>query len=591
MTRDQVFSTKEREVLQELSLSSPREQLVFSDLICGNKDIFYDNYYHRILTLKTLPEHTSSAFVEKLIDLPFSFYSYVHIRVPEQSKELSLIEMKRRMSHSMSLSQDGRVKDLESESQFQDTEDLLREIIETGQKIFFFQMAFKIKSKTQEEINFKSKFLLNAFRSLNGSEALEENVSAFKVFKTIIPFGNLVFARQKRIKADNLADFLPIYSNYEGQDQKSICLFRNRQNGLVSYDPFHSKLPNYNTLVTGSSGSGKSFLNNLILLQSMRENPITYIIDIGGSYRKLCDFLGGQYIDIFPPETYKPRSITINPFSLKNEQTSLSPRKIKFLLAFLESILVDHEDEKLSKFDKSLLEEAIDILYKKVKRPTLSDLSFIFQNSEHRSLKKFSKMLYSWTGDRPYGRLLDKEDNINLKNEFIVFDLKGLSHYPDLQQVMILIITDFVLDRIESKDKGFRGEKKRILIDECWELLKGKSSSHFMEHCVRTLRKSGAGITFITQGIEEIARHPIGFAIINNTATKFILSQKGNLESLQKNLKLDEKEISLISSLKSKKREYSEAFMISHNNKAIIRIYPSKEEYKIATTDYEDKIK
>ena len=79
-----------------------------------------------------------------------------------------------------------------------------------------------------------------------------------------------------------------------------------------------------------------------------------------------------------------------------------------------------------------------------------------------------------------------------------------------LQSVMILIITDFILGRVEAEDVEDQHKKKRILMDECWELLKGKASSQFMEYCVRTLRKKGAGITFITQGIEEIATHEIG---------------------------------------------------------------------------------
>ncbi len=253
-----------------------------------------------------------------------------------------------------------------------------------------------------------------------------------------------------------------------------------------------------------------------------------------------------------------------------------------------ENLLTDEEGEKLPKLQKALLEKEIDRLYKEVKNPRLTDYCNLLKNSSDDSLVKYSKMLYSWTGDRPYGRLLDTNLNFDQQNDFVVFDLKGLSNFPDLQAVMILIITDFILDRVENCDDNTSTKKKRILMDECWELLKGKSSSHFMEYCVRTLRKAGAGITFITQGIEEIYNHEIGPAILNNTATKFILMQKGDLKWAKDILKLNEKEISLISSLKSRKREYSEAFMVNNESKAIIKVYPSDKEYKIATTDFED---
>ena len=511
--------------------------------------------------------------------------------MPNQSKELSLLQMKRRMAHSMSLSQNGRANDLESESQANSTEELLREVIETGQKIFFFQLVIKLKAKEKEVLNLKSKALLHAFRNLNGGEGLEESVGAFKAFKTIIPFGNLLMARPKKIKTDNLADFLPVYESYQGNDQKPVCLFRNRQKSLVKYDPFYSNLLNYNTLVTGSSGSGKSFLNNLILLQFMKENSMNFIIDIGGSYKKLCHKVGGQYVDITPPQTSKnsyTNTLSFNPFALQKREQYPSSGKIKFLLALLENLLNDEEGEKLPKLEKALLEEKIDKLYKAVKNPRLTDFCNLLKESSEEILIRFSKMLYPWTGDRPYGRLLDTKTSFDLESDFVVFDLKGLSSFPDLQSAMILIITDFILGRIEAQDSETLSKKKRILMDECWELLKGRSSSQFMEYCVRTLRKTGSGITFITQGIEEIANHEIGSAILSNTATKFILMQKGDLKSIRDVLKLNEKELSLVSSLQSKKKEFSEAFMVQGEERSVIRLYPSEKEYWVATSDAAD---
>ena len=64
-------------------------------------------------------------------------------------------------------------------------------------------------------------------------------------------------------------------------------------------------------------------------------------------------------------------------------------------------------------------------------------------------LKNIAKMLYSWTGDRPYGVLLDQEGSLKADGTICAFDLKGLSNWPDLQGVMILILTDFILSEVE----------------------------------------------------------------------------------------------------------------------------------------------
>ena len=588
--KEQEFSKEELTEIPELAESSPREQLVFSDLIQSVDSFFLDGFYHRLITLKTLPEFTHSALVSKLLALPFRYQLSAQIRVPEQSAELSSLQMKRRMAHSMSASPSGSATDLESEAKLHSTEELLRELINTGQKIFYFQLALMIKERSLDALDHHTKVILSRFREMNGAEGLAEGVAGFKVFKSVLPAGNTLSVRPKRIKTDNLADFLPLYQPWEG-NSRPICLFRNRMNGLVSYDPFDSQLPNFNTLVTGSSGSGKSFLNNCILLQHLTQDPLVYIIDIGGSYKKLCEAMGGQYIEVVPDQG-EHSSQSINPFLLPLNCNEPSPQKIKFLLSLLETMLTDGEGEKLQKLDKSLLEEAIMTTYGRClsqnKIPTLSDFSATLENAkgDHaQDLRDFGKMLFPWTGTRPYGRLLDTPSSFDLNSDLVVFDLKGLSSYPDLQSVMILIITDFILGKIETRPD----QRKRILMDECWELLKSRGASQFMEYCARTLRKTGSGITFITQGLEEIERSPIGPAILNNTATKLILMQRGDLDPIRKTLKLNDQEMALISSLKQQKGNYSEAFLMANENRCVIRVVPTPLEYWVSTSDPNDQ--
>jgi conjugal transfer ATP-binding protein TraC len=445
-------------------------------------------------------------------------------------------------------------------------------------------MTLLLRSESQNELDMMTKVALQKFRDLAGAEGLAETVAGFKVFKTILPLGNVAAVRPKRVKTDNLTDFLPIYEPYQGKGVKPVCLFHNRQSGLVSYNPFDGvRLPNFNSLVTGSSGAGKSFLNNLILLQFMTQKPIVFVIDIGGSYKKLCEFMGGQYIEIGPEKDGEERK-AINPFELDIGEKEPSSQKIKFLIALLESMFTDSDEEKLPKLSKSLLEEALIQTYKQTSTqngrvPRLSDLRKILEASKEVELQNFAKMLFPWTGERAYGKLLDQPNELDLKSDFVVFDLKGLSSYPDLQTVMILIITDFIVGKIESKNPAYYGRRKRIFMDECWENLKSKPASNVMEYWVRTLRKAAAGITFITQGLEEIAAHAIGPAILGNTATKLILMQRGDLEPVKQILKLNDQEMALISSLRQQKGVYSEAFMIANEERTVIRAYPTPLEY------------
>lgn len=579
----------EKDILDEvdwLATQSPREQLVFGDLVLRFEQFTLDGFYHRVVTLKTLPEVTYAGMISEFLRLPFHYDLILSLDVPPQADEMAKLQQKRKMAHSMAVTSGNKASDLESETKLSSTEELIRELLNTGQRIYATQLSVILKAPANLEgakvLNRNVREVLARFRSLQGAEGLEESVGAWKVLKGNLPAAPLSLERARKMKTNNLADFLPVYGPREG-DLDPVVLFRNRLNGLVSFNAFDPGLPNYNSLVTGSSGAGKSFLNNCILLQELARGLRVFIIDIGGSYKKLTEALGGQYLEINLSDQYR-----INPFDLANPFEEPSNQKIKSLLACIESMVSEDDKAKLPKLDRALLERAIIELYKSRRAegevPTLSDLARCLSTFEEESMRAIAKMLYLWTGERPYGRLLDGQGSLRTDASICTFDLKGLSSYPDLQSVMILILTDFILTQIEND----RTCKKRIILDEAWELLKSNAAASFMEYCARTLRKTGSGITFITQGVEEIVASPIGSAILNNTATKFIMLQRGDSEVLRETLKLNNQELNLIHSLGQKKGEYSEGFMIEGDHRQVVRIYPSPFEYWLSTSDAQD---
>ena len=393
---------------------------------------------------------------------------------------------------------------------------------------------------------------------------------------------NLV--RKKKMKTNNLVDFLPLYGPSMG-DEKPMSLTHTRQGGIYSINPYDPKnLTNYNSLITGSSGSGKSFVNNFLMLQQIARGVKVYIIDIGGSYKKMCELLGGQYFEINLSDNY-----SINPFELKDPSIFPSGEKIKGLVSIIEQMVVDY-GEKLNRFDRVQIEETLTQVFEKVRMekaprsPQISDFAKACSLSKEESLVKISKLLFPWIGNSPYGKLLDRPGKINADAPIVAFDLKGLGQYPDLQSVMILILTNFILDQVEND----RDTSKRVILDESWELLKSPAASSFMEYAARTFRKTGSGISFITQGVEEIAQSSIGSAILNNTATKLIMLQKGDTRVLSQALKLNNQEMRLIQSLEQRKGMFAEGFLMAGDTRQVIRISPSPVEYWISTSDARD---
>ncbi|HLE10972.1 MAG TPA: TraC family protein [Bacteriovoracaceae bacterium] len=388
---------------------SPREQLVFGDLLLEFSHFTLDSYQHKVITLKTLPEITFAGQLANFLRLPFHYDMILSVEIPVQASEMAKLHQKRKMAHSLAATSGGRVSDLESETKLSSTEELIRELLSSGQRIYAAQMNIILKAPVGTDgsrlLSRQVKEVLSRFRALQGAEGLEESVGAWKVLKDALPLAPLNLERARRMKTNNLADFVPLYGPRMG-DADPVVIFKNRLGGLVGYNPFDPKLPNYNTLVTGSSGAGKSFLNNCILLQEMARGLRVFIIDIGGSYKKITQALDGQYLEINLSDQYR-----LNPFDTSDIEAGPSNQKLKSLLAAIESMVSDDDKSKLAKLDRVLLEKEIIELYKKKAKdkmvPVLSDLVFALEKSKEPSMQTLAKLLYTWTGDRPYGRLLD----------------------------------------------------------------------------------------------------------------------------------------------------------------------------------------
>lgn len=566
---------------------SPRSQFVFGDLILDHDDFVLDQRRTRILTLKTLPEMTVSGQMKSFLKFDFHYDLLFTFKVSDQTKEIKSLEQKRRMAHSLSKTTSGQVSDLESESRLSATEDLLRELIETGQRIFVAELSVIIREENTKEgikrLNQRTREVLGRFKTLSGAEAIQETVGAWKIFKSNLPAAPIHLERGKRMKTNNLVDFLPLYGPRLG-DESPVVLLHSRENSLVSMNPYDSSLSNYNSLVTGASGSGKSFFNNCLLFQQLARGTKCFIIDIGGSYQKLTTLLDGQYFDVFLNEKY-----AINPFHIADLERGPSSEKVKSIASIIEQMVSD-PDSKLTRLERVLIEKTLAETFEQSKlarrQATLSDFKKLCESSTEPELKKIAKLLYSWVGSAPYGKLLDRNATISTEKLITTFDLKGLSQYPDLQAVMILIITNFILDQVENE----RTVSKRILLDEAWQHLQSPAATSFMEYAARTFRKTGSGITFITQAVDEIVASPIASAILNNTAMKVVMQQRGDINILREALKLNEQETALIQSLEQRKGVFSEAFMIEGDHRQVIRIFPTPLEYWVSTSDAKDNL-
>ncbi|MDB5039164.1 MAG: hypothetical protein JWQ35_2692 [Bacteriovoracaceae bacterium] len=560
------------------------QQLALSDAIVHSDSIEINEEHLKCVTFKTLPDAQSLiGMIRPLLSLPFAYEISQTVKICDQKKEAGRLHTQRRITHSFATGS-GKMSDLESESKLGHIEDLIRELLEGSEKIVSSSLTVLVKSNDMTTLRERSDAILKAFRSVNQSEGISETLGSFDAYLASLP-GICTPFRGKKMKSSNVTHLMPLYASWSG-NPKPVCLLPNRDGELVGLDPFAQNLPNWNGLIFGGSGAGKSFtiLHLMLMFYGQRPRPKIVWIDNGASSQKLLEVLDGSFIELNIKS-----SIRINPFDLEPGTAKPTPSKIKLILAVLESILKENDNPGLLKRNKALLEKAIFKLYenKKEEVPTLSDLKIYLASHANPDMKAYADTLFSWTGETAYGRMLDGKTNISLQKDLITVETKGLDDYPDLQNVFLLLFTDYIKSEA-SRDKR---RPYLLILDEAWKLFQTPSGLQFTTEAYRTFRKFFGGIWCISQNYKDfLFNQEIKNAIFPNTTSIFVLKQRAiDWKDFAETLQLNEAEVGAVKSLEVKKGEYSELFFIQEAGRSILRILPDPLGYYICTSDPADK--
>ncbi len=572
-----------RNPLDPLS-SSLGEQIALTDIAVSERGLDIGDLKFRVITLNLLPEgETYSSIIEGLTKIPFYFWMSQNIRTLGQRKEIEALELKRRIANSMA-SGNNNVSDIESESQLSNIEDLLREIMAGSERLISSDINVILWGENNEELERKTEEVLRAFRSMNQAEGLVETFALEDVFFNVAP-GVCEGFRHRKMKTSNCIHLMPVFSSWTGNN-RPVVLLTNREGAPFSIDPFAKELPNWNGLVFGGSGAGKSFTIAQLMLQFCGQQPKPKIvwIDNGASSEKLIDVMDGEFIDL-----NLNSGICLNMFDLEKSEMKPTPSKIKLILGCLELILKDEEKPGLPKREKALLEEAIFTTYLRAGNqvPTLSLLKDVLREHSVEGMRKFADILFSWTGKTAYGRMLDGETNVKLSKDLVSIEMKGLDNHRELKDIFLLLLTSYI------KEEAARDLAKPylLIVDEAHRLFLTPSGKDFAIESYRVFRKYNAGIFCISQNYRDFLKdRDLADALMPNTTSVFILRQrKIDWDDFKSTFDFNDAQVDAVKSLDIVKGKYSEFFFMQDENQAVLRLEPEPLSYWICTTDGNDK--
>jgi conjugation system TraG family ATPase len=426
----------------------------------------------------------------------------------------------------------------------------------------------------------------------------------------------------------NAGDF-PMNDTFDTFTEQAVCLLNLETGYRDSLSPFGIRLgdrltgkpvhvdisdapmrmgiiTNRNKMLLGPSGSGKSFFTNHLLRSYYEQGTHIVIVDVGHSYKGLCDLVGGYYFTYSEAEPIK-----FNPFFIAPGDNLDTEKKESIKTMLL--ALWKKSDETFNRSEYVALSSALQLYYDRLNER--NDLFPCFDTFYEFLQEDFVKVLVDDRVKdkdfdvsnflyvlRPYYRggefdyLLNAKENLELLSQpFIVFELDNIKDH----QILFPVVTIIIMEVFINKMRKLKGVRKFILIEEAWKAIAKEGMSEYIKYLFKTVRKFYGEAMVVTQEVEDIISSPVvKQAIINNADCKILLDQRkyqNKFDQIQELLGLTDKEKALVLSVNKANDpnlKYKEVFIsLGGMQSKVYRTEVSLEEYLAYTTEESEKVK
>ena len=422
--------------------------------------------------------------------------------------------------------------------------DLMNDLSSRDQNIFYVTFVVVAFSRTLKGLEETVKLIHNtvdkhlcALKSLKFQEEF--------AFNTALPLCRNDLFVDRMYTSESAGIFIP-FDTQEIAQKNAIFYGLNQQSkSMILYD--RTSNDNFNGLIFGMSGSGKSFTAKCEMCAVLlgKDNAQVFVIDPQGEYWPMTEKLNGQRIILAPGS-----NIYINPLDLdissSGDESDEDPitTKSDFIISLF-GIIVG-KNRSLSPIHTSLIDKAVRKIYRPYieelsrtgktcdldKCPTLSDLyqELNLQKSENPESGVLADLLFQYA----VGSFdtFAHRTNVETNAKFVVYDTAKLG--TGMKELGLHICTSDIQNRMIANSK------KKIYtwfyIDEFHVLLESESTTRYLKKIWKMARKWLGVPTGIMQNTEDLLRNEESRAIFNNTSFMIILKEpqmdRQNLQQL-----------------------------------------------------------
>ncbi|MBB6142962.1 type IV secretion system protein VirB4 [Silvibacterium bohemicum] len=526
-------------------------QVCDSELEAHRGFLRVDDNFVRVLTLKEMPGETRPLLLQGLLDVPANFHVVTEWHPVDNAKSRKEIASRRRHHHNSKTSFVSNLQDQQNTNPKDQLVDDSKEaaVAELGGALTSLGMEgknfgeFTFSVVVYDEDRLKVEHAVAEFQKLftqHDGLLYEERYNLLNAFFATVP-GNRQFNLRKQWALNsNYADLSFLFSidtgsKWNAELNKEYLAVLESTHGTPYYLNLHyGDVPH--ALITGATGSGKSFLTSFLLQSAQKYQPLTIIFDLGASYEMLTRTFGGTYLNV----GLKTPGFSINPFSLEPTHENLN-----FLYLFLQVLIESGGRYELTTADEKMLYAALERVYKLPREiRTLTNFASI--------LGPLGERLHRWTRAGQFGYLFDNVEDTLTFSRFQTFNFSGWDKYPDVLEPMLFYVLQRASSEIEKPENV--GIFKLFVIDEGWIFFKKRIIRDWITRAEKTWRKLNASMILATQSMMELKDSGLLELVNESCPTRIFLANPGIDRKLYaETFQLKDTELELLESLVPKR--------------------------------------
>lgn len=491
----------------------------------------------------------------------------------------------------------------------------VRDAIKNGERPFDVSLYVSPRAETKDELRSQVEKTRKAFADAPANVELRTVAGEQdRAFQSILPLGEDVLAEETTWSPDRLMLGTGVGATLTSATKSTLLeetgveLGEHAFNGSpLIKDPFKSET-NYNWVVIGDSGSGKSYDTKLQTLRTVakKEDTMVILLDPLKGFVGLAEALDAQPITIGGDRGLNPLEIRKPPEHIHqmDDEDPLSA-KIKDVMSFFENF-AHHQGLELGGA-RTQLQSAVKEAYSRQdithdpathgrESPTVADVldvleemaddpeEFVVRTDEEAdTIKQHATTLIGYLRpfvDGEYENLA-RQSEFDLRDEdFVYLDLSQQEASGDGSGLMMQLVFSLVYERAKETTKNVV-----FVIDEARFLMREAKSLEFLGQRVRHSRHFDTSIRFITQNVRDFFGHEEAESIINNSFIK-VLHRTEEIEEWADTFGLNEQQVQFVESARTGDGGYSEALIEIDGDWYPVQVFATPAEN--AVVDYDE---